>query len=73
MATPYVVEEVLRNLPEFPVTRSGMWVQLRQAVLVLDDVMTLDEDRSGRSCSFFFFRNIKMITSHLINAQGLSF
>lgn len=42
IATPYVVEEVLRNLPDFPVAASGVWVQLRPAVLVMDDVVTLD-------------------------------
>lgn len=42
IATPYVVEEVLRNLPEFSGAVSGVWVQLRPSILVLDDVLTLD-------------------------------
>lgn len=42
MVTPYVVEEVERNLPRFPVTASADWLRLRQQLLVLDDVLTLD-------------------------------
>ena len=42
VATPYVVDEVLRNLPDFPVTASSEWVRLRPAVLIMDDVLTLD-------------------------------
>ena len=42
VATPYVVEEVLRNLPDFPVPASGEWVRLRAEILVMDDVLTLD-------------------------------
>lgn len=39
---PYVVEEVLRNLPDFPLTTSTEWVRLRAALLLMDDVLTLD-------------------------------
>ena len=42
VATPYVVEEVLRNLPDFPVAASGEWVRLRRETLVMDDVLTLN-------------------------------
>ena len=42
VATPYVVEEVLRNLPDFPVAASGEWVRLRGQILVMDDVLTLN-------------------------------
>ncbi len=42
LATPYVVEEVLRNLPELSLTASADWVRLRRDLLVLDDVLTLD-------------------------------
>ena len=42
VATPYVVEEVLRNLPDFPVSASGEWVRLRREILVMDDVLTLN-------------------------------
>ena len=42
VVTPYVVEEVLRNLPDFPVGASGEWVRLRGEVLVMDDVLTVD-------------------------------
>jgi predicted nucleic acid-binding protein len=42
VATPYVVEEVSRNLPRFQLQASADWVQLRQQLLILDDVLTLD-------------------------------
>ncbi len=42
IATPYVVEEVLRNLVGFPPAASGEWAKLRVELLVLDDVLTLD-------------------------------
>ena len=42
VATPYVVEEVLRNLPELPPPASGEWVRLRSEVVVMDDVLTLE-------------------------------
>ena len=42
IATPYVVAEVLRNLPDFPPSASGNWARLRPAILVMDDVLTID-------------------------------
>jgi hypothetical protein len=42
VATPYVVEEVSRNLPRFSMQASADWLQLRQQLLILDDVLTLD-------------------------------
>jgi predicted nucleic acid-binding protein len=41
VATPYVLEEVLRNLPDFPIAASGEWGRLRREILVMDDVLTL--------------------------------
>ena len=41
VATPYVVEEVLRNLPELSPLASGEWVRLRQDLVLMDDVLTL--------------------------------
>jgi len=41
IATPYVVEEVLRNLGHLPVAASADWVRLRQDLVVLDDLLTL--------------------------------
>lgn len=32
ITTTYVVEEVLRNLPDFPSTVSGEWVRLRSGI-----------------------------------------
>ena len=42
VATPYVIEEVLRNLPAFPLFASSDWARLRPTLLVMDDVLTLD-------------------------------
>ena len=42
MATPYVVEEVVRNLPDLPLVASAEWVRLRQDLVLMDDVLTLD-------------------------------
>jgi predicted nucleic acid-binding protein len=42
ITTGYVVEEVLRNLPDFPPLVSGEWVRLRSELLLLEDVITLD-------------------------------
>jgi predicted nucleic acid-binding protein len=42
VATPYVVEEVLHNLPLLPAEATSAWGHLRQAVMIRDDVLTLD-------------------------------
>lgn len=42
LATPYVLEEVLRNLGNFPPAASADWARLRPALLVMDDVLTLE-------------------------------
>ena len=41
VTTPYVVEEVLRNLSELSPLASGEWVRLRQELVLMDDVLTL--------------------------------
>ena len=43
VATPYVIDEVLRNLPNLPAQASGEWVGLRPILLVMDDILTLDQ------------------------------
>jgi hypothetical protein len=42
IATPYIVEEVLHNLPLLPVNATSAWGHLRAALTVRDDVLTLD-------------------------------
>jgi len=42
IATPYVLEEVVRNLPHLPATATADWAAIRPALLVMDDVLTLD-------------------------------
>jgi hypothetical protein len=41
ITTPYAIEEVLRNLPDFPPSASANWARLRPGLLVMDDVLTL--------------------------------
>lgn len=42
IVTPYVVEEALRNLANFPPAAGAEWAKLRADLLVLDDVLILD-------------------------------
>ncbi len=42
LTTPYVIEEVLRNLPDLPPSASADWARLRPALRIMDDVLTLD-------------------------------
>ena len=42
MTSPYVLEEVGRNLTDFPLSVSGQWIRLRSDLLLMDDVLTLD-------------------------------
>ena len=42
LATPYVLEEVLRNLPNFSPSASANWARLRPVLRVMDDVLTLE-------------------------------
>ncbi len=42
VTTPYAIEEVLRNLSDFPPSATADWAGLRPALLVMDDVLTLD-------------------------------
>ncbi|MST95148.1 MAG: hypothetical protein EXS33_07760 [Pedosphaera sp.] len=42
ITSPYAIEEVLRNLPDFPPSVTTDWTRLRSALLVMADVLTLD-------------------------------
>jgi hypothetical protein len=42
ISTPYALEEALRNLPDLSPSASAEWARLRPALLVMDDVLTLD-------------------------------
>ena len=42
IATPYVVEEVRRNLSHFPLSAGADWTRLREALRIMDDVFTVD-------------------------------
>jgi predicted nucleic acid-binding protein len=43
LATPYVVEELLTNLPKLPATATADWARLRPNLVMMDDVLTLDQ------------------------------
>jgi hypothetical protein len=42
LARPYVVEEVLTNLPDVSTSAEANWARLRLQVALVDDVLTLD-------------------------------
>jgi hypothetical protein len=42
LTSPYVVEEVLGNLPNLPVTATADWARLQPELALVDDVLTLD-------------------------------
>ena len=42
LTTPYVVEEVHRNLPDLPAGATAEWARLRPELALMDDVLTLD-------------------------------
>ena len=42
LATPYVIDEVLRNLPDFPPAASTEWASLRLRLVLMRDVLTLE-------------------------------
>jgi hypothetical protein len=42
VVTPYVLEEVLHNLPLLPVDATSAWSDLRAALRIRDDILTLD-------------------------------
>jgi hypothetical protein len=42
VSTPYVIEEVLRNLSDLSPSATADWARLRPALVLMDDVLTLD-------------------------------
>jgi hypothetical protein len=42
ITTPYVVEEVVSNLPDLGVEATAEWVRYRPSLVLMDDVLTLD-------------------------------
>ena len=42
MTTPYVIEEVARNLPKFPPEATAEWARLRPRLRMRDNILTLD-------------------------------
>ena len=42
LSSSYVVNEVLRNLPNLPGAATAAWIGLRRQLILVDDVVTLD-------------------------------
>jgi hypothetical protein len=42
IATPCILAEVVRNLPDFPLAATTEWLRLRGQLLIMDDVLMLD-------------------------------
>ncbi len=42
VSCPYVIEEVLKNLPRLPAQATADWAHIRPALTIVDDVLTLD-------------------------------
>ena len=66
VATPYVVEEVLRNLPKLPWSACADWSVLRQELILVDDVLTVD-----RIAVFPIAKDRPILFSALAWADGL--
>jgi hypothetical protein len=47
LATPYIVEELLTNLPKLPATATADWARLRPNLTIMDDVVTLHRASGG--------------------------
>ena len=43
VATPYVLEEVLSNLPTLRLEATSTWSRLRSQLMIYDDILTLDK------------------------------
>ena len=43
VTTPYAVAEMVRNLAAFPASVTTAWLRLRSALVVVDDVLTIDK------------------------------
>ena len=43
MTSPWVVTEVVRNLPKFPLSATGEWLRLRPQLVLVDDVVSLNQ------------------------------
>lgn len=50
LATPYTIEEVLRNLPDLRPSATGDWARLRPALVLMDDILTLDRPVVFEEC-----------------------
>ncbi len=42
LATPYIIEEVIRNLAALPPAATSAWAELRRALVLMDDIVSLD-------------------------------
>lgn len=42
VSSPWVLTEVVRNLPRLPATATSVWARIRPRLVVVDDVVSLD-------------------------------
>ena len=42
MTSPYGLNEVIRNLAKLPIVATAEWVRLREQLVIVDDVVSLD-------------------------------
>ena len=66
VTSPYVVSEVLRNLPKLPPAAAADWVRLRQELTIVDDVVSLD-----RPVIFAASKDRPILFTALASAQAL--
>ena len=43
LASPWVVTEVVRNLPKFPPAATSEWLRLRPQLVLVDDIVSLNQ------------------------------
>lgn len=43
LTSPYAVGEVTRNLADFPAAAAAMWLLLRNELVIVDDVLTIEK------------------------------
>jgi predicted nucleic acid-binding protein len=57
VTTPYVIEEITRNLPKFPPEATAEWARLRLRLGIRDNILTMDRPvvfRAGKDRPVLF-------------------
>ena len=66
LASPWVTGEVTRNLVKFPIAATAEWLRLRQQLVIVDDVVSLD-----RALVFPVSKDRPVLLSALASANAL--